>query len=160
MSCRIYSDNGAPSVWLIEAAILRALKPAGILFLCVANSARSQIAQGIAQMLAPENVKIQSAGSTPTDVRPEAITILKETGADTSKLFSKSVSDIDYETVDTVITLCKEEECPFFLGKALRVHWELEDPAAVTGSEQTRLDSFRATFAELKKRIGVIFDKN
>ncbi len=127
----------------------------GILFLCVANSARSQIAEGIARSLAPPEIKVWSAGSRPTSVRPEAIKVLAEVGIDISQHHSKLVDEIPAGEVDTVITLCGEQECPIFLGKARRLHWGLPDPAAVTGSEKQRLDAFRATRDELRRRLEV-----
>jgi arsenate reductase (thioredoxin) len=125
----------------------------GVLFLCVANSARSQIAEGIARSLVPADVKVWSAGSRPTRVRPEAIAVLKEIGIDISHHRSKDVAEIPPAEVDTVITLCGEEECPLFLGKATRLHWGLPDPAGVKGSEQERLVAFRSTRDELRRRI-------
>jgi protein-tyrosine-phosphatase len=127
----------------------------GILFLCVANSARSQMAEGIARSLAPPGVKIWSAGSHPTKVRPEAIEVLKEIGIDISGHHSKAVAAIPADDVDTVITLCAEEECPVFLGKAERLHWGLSDPAAVTGSKLEGLAAFRAIRDELLGRIKI-----
>ena len=126
-----------PPEWLVEAAVLRALSPRGVLFLCVANSARSQLAEGIARSLAPAGVTVWSAGSQPTRVRPEAIAALAEIGIDISEHRSKSVSEIPADKVDTVITLCGEEECPVFLGRARRLHWGLPDPAGVAGSTPT-----------------------
>jgi arsenate reductase len=127
----------------------------GILFLCVANSARSQIAEGIARSLAPAGVKVWSAGSRPTRVRREAIAVLKEIGIDISYHRSKAVAEIPTAEVDTVITLCGDEECPLFLGEARRLHWGLPDPAAVDGSEDERLDAFRGTRDELRRRLQV-----
>jgi hypothetical protein len=74
------------------------------------------MAEGIARSLAPPGIKIWSAGSHPTSVRSEAITVLKQIGIDISGHRSKSVSEIPAYEVDTVITLCSEEECPIFLG--------------------------------------------
>jgi len=125
----------------------------GILFLCVANSARSQIAEGVARSMVPAGTKVWSAGSRPTSVRPEAIAVLKEIGIDISHHRSKAVAEIPAAEVDTVITLCGEEECPLFLGKATRLHWGLPDPAAVQGSEQDRLNAFRGTRDELRRRL-------
>ncbi len=127
----------------------------GLLFLCVANSARSQMAEGIANSLVSPDVKVWSAGSRPTNVRPEAIAVLKEIGIDISHHRSKAVAEIPVAEVDTVITLCGEEECPVFLGKATRLHWGLPDPASVQGREQDRLNAFRATRDELHRRIAV-----
>jgi len=125
----------------------------GVLFLCVANSARSQMAEGIARSLAPAGTKIWSAGSRPTNVRPEAIAVLKEIGIDISRQHAKAIAQIPAAEVDTVITLCGEEECPVFLGKATRLHWGLPDPAAVSGAEGERLDAFRKVRDELRRRI-------
>jgi thioredoxin type arsenate reductase len=128
-----------------------------VLFLCVANSARSQMAEGIARSLAPAGTTIWSAGSRPTNVRPEAIAVLKEIGIDISRHQAKAVAEIPAAEVDTVITLCGEEECPVFLGKATRLHWGLPDPAAVSGSEAERLSTFRKVRDELRRRIGDFF---
>jgi len=158
LGCRTYEDGaGVPPEWLIEAAVLRSLSPRSILFLCVANSARSQLAEGIARSLAPTGVTVWSAGSQPTRVRPEAIAALAEIGIDISHHRSKSVSEIPAGQVDTVITLCGEEECPVFLGRARRLHWGLADPAGVGGSDADRADAFRRTRDELRRRLGVVF---
>jgi arsenate reductase len=160
LSCRMYDDDsGMPPEWLVEAAVLRALAPRGVLFLCVANSARSQLAEGIARSLAPPGVTVRSAGSQPTRVRPEAIAALAEIGIDISHHRSKAVSEIPAAEVDTVITLCGEEECPVFLGKARRLHWGLPDPAGVGGSEADKADAFRRTRNELRRRLAVVFNQ-
>jgi len=132
----------------------------GVLFLCVANSARSQMAEGIARSIAPPGVKVRSAGSRPTSVRPEAIAVLREIGIDISGHRSKSIAEIPPPEIDTVITLCGEEECPVFLGNARRLHWGLPDPAAVAGSEAERLSAFRNTREELLKRIAALFEES
>ena len=101
-----------------------------MLFLCVANSARSQMAEGLARMLFGDEVRVQSAGSEPSTVNPYAIEVMKELGVDLGAHRSKSVQTIDPTTVDTVITLCAEEVCPVFLAKARRLHWPIPDPAS------------------------------
>ena len=128
-----------------------ASEPRSLLFLCVANSARSQMAEGLARRLLGRRVRVQSAGSEPTQVRPEAIEALREIGIDISTHRSKSVDTIDPASVDTVITLCAEEVCPAFLGGARRLHWALADPAAVDGPG--RLDAFRGVRDELRRRL-------
>jgi len=133
------------------------MAPRGVLFLCVANSARSQLAEGIARALAPPGVKVWSAGSQPTRVRPEAIVVLAEIGIDITAHRSKAVSEIPADEVDAVITLCGEEECPVFLGRARRLHWGLPDPAAFGGSEAERADAFRRTRDELRRRLVRVF---
>jgi arsenate reductase len=101
-----------------------------ILFLCVANSARSQMAEGLGRMLFGDGLPVMSAGSEPSKVNPYAIEVMRELGIDLSTHHSKSVQTIDPTTVGTVITLCAEEVCPVFLGKARRLHWPIPDPAS------------------------------
>lgn len=145
--------------WRTEAEELRRRAPRHILFLCVANSARSQMAEGIARSLASVGVKISSAGSQPSRVNPLAIRALDEIGIDIRSQTSKIVDTISPEGVDAVITLCAEEVCPVFLGKAMRVRWGLPDPAAVQGSDAERLQSFRNVRDELRRRLEVVFPK-
>ena len=101
-----------------------------ILFLCVANSARSQMAEGLARASFGARVSVQSAGSEPSQVNPYAIEVMRELGVDLGTHRSKSVQTIDPATVGTVITLCAEEVCPIFLGRARRLHWPIPDPAS------------------------------
>jgi arsenate reductase len=104
--------------------------PKSLLFLCVANSARSQLAEGLARARFGDRVRVQSAGSAPSRVNPCAIEVMREIGLDLATHTSKSVDTIDPASVDTVITLCAEEVCPVFLGKARRLHWPTPDPAS------------------------------
>ncbi len=145
--------EGEYEKWALEAAVLRALGPRRFLFLCVANSARSQIAEGIARSIAPDGIDVASAGSRPSAVRPEAIAVLLESGIDISRYQSTSVDDVDPASIDAVITLCAEEVCPAFLGNARRLHWGLSDPAGVDGDAETRLNAFRKTRDELVRRL-------
>jgi arsenate reductase (thioredoxin) len=145
--------------WKAEADELRRLAPKHFLFLCVANSARSQMAEGIARSLAPPGVEVSSAGSAPSRLNPLAVRALAELGLDISGQFSKNVSDIPPESVDAVITLCAEEECPVFLGKARRIHWGLPDPGGAGLSEEQKLQSFRDVRDELKRRLSVVFGR-
>lgn len=122
-----------------------------ILFLCVANSARSQMAEGLARALLADEVEVQSAGTRPSHVNPVAISVMAEIGIDIRGQKSKSVDSIDAKTVDTVITLCAEEVCPVFLGKAERLHWPFDDPAGT--SELERVDAFRNVRDGIKEKI-------
>ena len=129
-----------------------------ILFLCVANSARSQLGEGLARHLFP-GFRIQSAGSRPSRVNPHAIEALAEVGIEASAHTSKSVADIDPATVDLVITLCAEEVCPAFLGKAERLHWPIPDPAsedpALTPEDlRTRFQAAREEIARRLEALG------
>jgi arsenate reductase len=128
-----------------------------ILFLCVANSARSQMAEGLARRMFP-GLRIQSAGSRPSRVNPHAIEVLAELGIDASGHASKSVEAIDPATVDLVITLCAEEVCPLFLGKAERLHWPIPDPASddpALTPEDLRA-RFRAGRDEIRRRLAAL----
>ncbi len=126
----------------------------GVLFLCVANSARSQMAEGIARALAGGRTAVRSAGSAPSRIHPLAIQALAEIGIDASAQRSKSVDEIDREGVDTVITLCAEEVCPVYLGTARRLHWPLPDPAGHSEDGEASLERFRTVRDELRRRIG------
>ena len=149
--------SARPGDWRTEALELRSMQPRHILFLCVANSARSQMAEGIARSLAPQGVKVSSAGSSPASVHPKAIQALKEIGIDITGHRPKGLDSIDAGSVDAVISLCADEVCPLFPGKAHRVHWELPDPAGVAGSVENRLDAFRTVRDELLRRLKVLF---
>jgi protein-tyrosine-phosphatase len=146
----------AKEEWRREAAELRAAAPRHLLFLCVANSARSQMAEGIARSLAPPGLRVSSSGSEPSAVRPEAVTVLSEIGVDISGQHSKGIDEVE-RPVDAVITLCAEEVCPVWLEPARRVHWGLPDPAAVVGASENRLGAFRAVRDELARRLAVLF---
>jgi arsenate reductase len=129
--------------------------PRSILFLCVANSARSQMAEGLARRLLPAAVTVQSAGSEPSRVNPYAVEVMAEIGIDVTAQRSKSVQTIDPATVDTVITLCAEEVCPAFLGRARRLHWPIPDPASrdTTIPRDEMLRRFRAGRDDLRARL-------
>jgi len=142
--------------WRADAERLRDARPGHVLFLCVANSARSQLAEGIGRSLAPEGVRVSSAGSEPSSVRPQAIAALAEIGIDITSHESTAIESVE-RPVDAVITLCAEEVCPVWLGSALRVHWGLPDPAAVEGSPAEQLAAFRAVRDELRHRLAVVF---
>ena len=126
-----------------------------ILFLCVANSARSQMAEGLARDVFGASVRAQSAGSNPSTVSPYAIDVMREIGIDLSGQTSKSVDTIDPASVDTVITLCAEEVCPVFLGKVDRLHWPIEDAATADPSltREQMLARFRKARDEIRARL-------
>jgi arsenate reductase len=126
-----------------------------ILFLCVANSARSQMAEGLARHMLGSDLEISSAGSQPSKVNLYAIEAMKEVGIDISGHHSKSVDEIDAAGVDLVITLCAEEVCPVLPGRVRRLHWPIADPATNdpgVSPEQLR-ERFRAAREEIRGRI-------
>jgi arsenate reductase len=128
-------------------------RPPGILFLCVANSARSQMAEGLARAHFGARVLVQSAGSKPSVVNPLAIAALAEVGIDASRQRSKSVAEIDPASVDLVVTLCAEEVCPVFPKRVRKLHWPLPDPASEPSPFAQPLDAFRDVRDELARRI-------
>lgn len=129
---------------------------ATVLFLCVANSARSQMAEGLARSMLGSGVRVLSAGSSPAGVNPYAIEAMAELGIDISTHYSKAVTEIDLDTIDLVVTLCAEEVCPVLPGHVRRLHWPIADPAssdASLGAAELR-QRFRAARDQIRARIG------
>lgn len=126
-----------------------------VLILCTGNSARSQMAEGLLRHDAGDQFEVASAGVAPTQVRPEAIEVMREIGIDISSHHSKSVDEFTGQEFDYVITVCDnaKEQCPIFPGKAQRIHWSFEDPAAVTGEAEKRMAVFRKVRDEVRERL-------
>jgi len=125
-----------------------------ILFLCVANSARSQMAEGLARQILGDRVEVFSAGSKPSIVNPHAIEVMAEIGIDIAGQYSKSVDTIDPSGLDLVVTLCAEEICPILPGQVRRLHWPISDPAAqAPGGPQAR---FRAARDLIQEKINAL----
>ena len=128
-----------------------------ILFLCVANSARSQMAEGLAKSMFGKEHNIQSAGSIPSgEVHPSAVIAMDDIGIDIRDQYSKSTDDLDKDFIDNLdysITLCTEEVCPVLPSKALSLHWMNEDPANDSYSEKQLKTSFSNTRDNLYKLI-------
>jgi len=122
-----------------------------ILFLCVRNSARSQMAEGLARALAPNGYHFLSAGSDPGQINPLAIEALAEQGVDITSQRAKGLTNIALEQVDTIVTLCAEEVCPVVPGTVSRLHWPLPDPKD--------LASFRAVRDDLRLRLPSLWDQ-
>jgi arsenate reductase len=115
-----------------------------VLILCTANSARSQMAEGLLRHIAGDKVEVFSAGSMPSHVNPFAIQAMADRGIDIRSHESKSLTQFLNTEFDYVITVCDNaaETCPVFPGKAQRIHWSFPDPAAVTGKDAEILASF------------------
>jgi arsenate reductase len=127
-----------------------------LLFMCVANSARSQLAEGLARAAFPE-ARVESAGSHPGKLNPAAVLVMKEVGIDISRQYSKSLEDLDpafIQNLDYVITLCAEEVCPVILSGAKRLHWPLPDPASKDPLPETELlQRFRVARAAITQKL-------
>lgn len=156
---RTPKEGALPNRWSEEAEQIRAMRPRHVLFVCVANSARSQLAEAIARALAPPEVKVSSAGSRPSGLHPLTVEVLAELGIDVRGHPSRSLEDVPPDDVDVVITLCAEDVGAAFPGNARRVHWPLPDPILATGSEANRLEEFRRTRDELMRRLVVVFGR-
>lgn len=130
-----------------------------VLFLCTANSARSQIAEAMLAHYGADRFVAKSAGTHPAgQVHPLALEALRVTGIDWEHAKPKSVDDVIDEQWDLVITVCDNarETCPTIPGQPVTVHWSIDDPAAVTGDEDTRRQAFRQTAIILRRRIDLL----
>ncbi len=125
-----------------------------ILFMCVANSARSQMAEGLARAMFGDRIVIESAGSQPAAVNPYAIAAMAEAGIDITGHRSKSVDEIKVAGLDLVITLCAEEVCPILPGKVQRLHWPIPDPASKEPlPAEVFGERFRTAREEIRRRL-------
>jgi arsenate reductase len=103
--------------------------------------------------------EVESAGTKPSQVRPEAIAVMKELGIDISGHRSKSVNEFDGQSFDYVITVCDNarDNCPVFPAGTERIHWSFEDPAAVQGTEEQRLSAFRRIRDQIHEKVRAFF---
>ncbi len=126
-----------------------------VLILCTGNSARSQMAEGLLRHIAGETFDVESAGTDPSMVRPEAIEVMRESGIDITSHRSKSVDEFTDEKFDYVITVCSNanQNCPVFPGPAKRIHWGFDDPAEAAGDFAARLAEFRRVRDAIYERL-------
>lgn len=126
-----------------------------VLILCTGNSARSQMAEGLLRHDAGDHFEVESAGTKPSSVRPEAIAVMRELGIDISAHRSKAVGDFEGQKFDCVLTVCDSarESCPVFFGSADRLHHSFEDPASFEGSEVERMAAFRRVRDQLRSYL-------
>jgi arsenate reductase len=126
-----------------------------VLILCIGNSARSQMAEGLLRHDAEQRFEVFSAGTQPSHVRPEAIAVMRELGIDISGHRSKSVDEFKAQQFDYVLTVCDnaKESCPIFPGQTTRLHHSFDDPGEVQGSEGERLAVFRRVRDELREYL-------
>lgn len=131
------------------------MKKKRVLILCTGNSARSQMAEGLLRHDAGDRFDVESAGTKPSRVRPEAIAAMGELGIDISDHRSKSVQEFAGQPFEYVLTVCDhaKESCPIFPGKTVTIHHNFEDPAALQGSEEERLAAFRRVRDEIREYL-------
>jgi arsenate reductase len=126
-----------------------------VLILCTGNSARSQMAEGLLRQDAGDRFEVFSAGTKPSRVRPEAITVMQELGIDITGNRSKHVDEFVDQKFDYVLTVCDNanESCPVFPGRAVRIHRNFDDPAALEAPGQERLALFRRVRDEIREYL-------
>jgi arsenate reductase len=129
--------------------------PLRVLFLCVHNSARSQMAEGLLRSLGGGGYEAHSAGSEATLVRPLAISAMAELGIDISGQRSKTVAEYHGQPFDYAVTVCDEsrEACPYFGGAKAQLHWRFDDPSAATGTEDEQLAEYRRIRDDIAQHI-------
>lgn len=133
------------------------MRKKSVLFLCTANSCRSQMAEGLLRAIADEKFEASSAGARATSVHKMAVEVMRELGIDISGQRSKALDEFVGGAFDFVITVCADdakESCPVFTGKAEnRLSWSFDDPAAAEGGREERLEVFRRVRDEIKKEL-------
>ncbi len=129
-----------------------------VLFVCIHNSARSQMGEAFLKQAGGERFEVQSAGIEPGRLNPLVVQAMKEVGIDVSGNVTKEVSQFIEKGApfDYVITVCDEtsaERCPLFPGKAQRLHWGFPDPSVLQGTDEEKLQSIRAIRDDIKKKV-------
>jgi arsenate reductase (thioredoxin) len=129
--------------------------PIRVLFVCTGNSARSQLAEALLRTMGGADFEVHSAGTEPKGVNPYAIRVLASLGVDWSAATSKSLQGFIGQQFDYVITVCDraKQVCPVFPGVQDQIHWGLEDPAEVDGTDAQKLAAFERTATELTMRL-------
>jgi arsenate reductase len=126
-----------------------------LLVLCTGNSARSQMGEALFRHEGGGALEVDSAGTKPSHVRPEAVAVMKEIGIDISGHRSKSVEEFAGQSFDYVVTVCDNARdiCPVFPAGTERIHWSFEDPAALEGTEEERLAEFRRIREQIHENV-------
>jgi arsenate reductase len=131
-----------------------------ILYICTHNRCRSILSEAITRHLASDLIEARSAGSQPAgEVHPASLKALRAAGIDTSGLQSQSWNELESFAPDLVVTVCDSaagESCPLWFGKAMKVHWGLEDPSKLTGTEEEIDAAFRASIALISERVAAL----
>jgi arsenate reductase len=126
-----------------------------LMFLCTANSCRSQMAEGFAREFGKGLIEVYSAGLFAAGVHKRAIAVMKEIGIDISKQKSKTIDEDLLKQMDIIVTLCgnAEDSCPWTPPHIKRIHWPIEDPVGTMGTEQEIMDEFRRARDEIKDKV-------
>ncbi len=130
--------------------------PIKIMFVCTGNSARSQMAEGFARQFGQGRIEAYSAGMEPSRLNPSAVAAMQEKGIDISHQRSKAFEENLARRMDIVVTVCgnADERCPILPPEVKKLHWPLEDPAAVKGTDAEILDKFREIRDQIEARVG------
>ena len=126
-----------------------------VIFVCTHNSARSQMAEGLLRAMAPERCEVHSAGTRATNVRAEAVTVMRELGIDIAGHESKTLGRYLDQPFDLLVTVCDaaRDACPTLPGVRRQEHWSIDDPATVTGDPEARLAAFREARDAIADRL-------
>lgn len=127
-----------------------------VLFVCIHNSARSQMAEELLRQAAGDRFEIESAGLEPGNLNPLAVEVLKEKGIDITGKKTRKASDLAGRAYDYVVTVCDEksaERCPVFSGNAQKLHWGFSDPSSLAGTHEQRLAKTRAVRDQIEAKI-------
>ena len=129
--------------------------PIRVLFICTGNSARSQMAEALLRFMGGSDFEVFSGGTEPKGVNPYTVCVLDEICIDWSAALSKPLAGFIDQRFDYVVTVCDRarQACPYFPGGHEMLHWDLEDPAEVEGTDEEKLDAFRQTRTEIADRL-------
>lgn len=143
----------------LEQREIKRMAKKRILVLCTGNSARSQMGEGLFRHEGGDAYEVFSAGTKPSHVRREAIGVMREIGIDISGHRSKSMDEFSGQSFDYLVTVCDNarDTCPVFPGAVRHVHWSLEDPAVVEGTEEERLAAFRRIRDQIPERVKAFY---
>jgi arsenate reductase len=132
-----------------------------IMFLCTANSCRSQMAEGFAKEFGKGLIEVHSAGFMPVGVQKRAIAVMKEVGIDISTHKSKSIDEGLLRKMDIVVTVCgnTEESCPWTPPHIKRIHWPIKDPVGTIGTEEEIMNEFRRARDEIKEKVKKLIEE-
>ena len=133
-----------------------------VLFICVHNSGRSQMAEAFLRHISKDSIRVESAGLEPRPVNPLVVTVMREIGIDLTDAKSNDVIEFFKQgrLYDYVVTVCDETndaKCPVFPGITQRLHWPFEDPEGLSGTEEEKLAALRAIRDEIKHQVETWF---